>query len=42
MTKSGTNVMISITFSPKKLAKILAFLAQNTANYAEKVITLGY
>jgi hypothetical protein len=36
--KSGTDVMIFKIFSPKNLAKILAFFAQTTASFCKNVI----
>jgi hypothetical protein len=36
--RSGTDVMIFKIFSPKNLAKILAFFAQPTASFPKNVI----
>jgi hypothetical protein len=38
MSVSGTDVMILKIFSPKKLAKKLAFFAQTTASFCKKLI----
>jgi hypothetical protein len=35
MVESGINVMIFLIFSPKNLAKILAFFAQTTASFCK-------
>jgi hypothetical protein len=41
--QSGTDVLIFKIFSPKNLAKILAFFAQTTASFCKNfIVTLGF